>query len=253
MAYSFTEIVGSLALIISCGAAVLLVKLLLSNTLQQEKFFNALGRCHSELQSSSNKLETLCTILDRRFSNMENDSAQPDPMIINMLQRFDKVSQELLECVDDLLLPNQSPESTRPNAELPHESVMQEISKLQSSLEEITHQLRRGNYLSMDENAEMAAMRKRIESYQSMVMKARADAKESDSMMASLKEEIARLSNMTAQTLTSSNADTALQQEVQVLTQEKHALEAKLVALQDEMRRNTIEKEFIEERFIGLS
>lgn len=39
MAYSFTEIVGSLALIISCGAAVLLVKLLLSNTLQQEKFF----------------------------------------------------------------------------------------------------------------------------------------------------------------------------------------------------------------------
>jgi hypothetical protein len=38
-----------------------------------------------------------------------------------------------------------------------------------------------------------------------------------------------------------------------VLTQEKQALEAKLVALQDEMRRNTIEKEFIEERFIGLS
>ena len=72
-------------------------------------------------------------------------------------------------------------------------------------------------------------------------------------MMASLKEEIARLSNMTAQTLTSSNADTALQQVVQVLTQEKQALEAKLVALQDEMRRNTIEKEFIEERFIGLS
>ncbi|PPD10521.1 MAG: hypothetical protein CTY26_13240 [Methylophilus sp.] len=174
-------------------------------------------------------------------------------MIISMLQRFDKVSQELLECVDDLLLPNQSTESTRSKAELPHESVMQEISKLQSSLEEITHQLRRGNYLSMDENAEMATMRKRIESYQSMVMKARADAKESDSMMASLKEEIARLSNMTAQTLTSSNADTALQQEVQVLTQEKQALEAKLVALQDEMRRNTIEKEFIEERFIGLS
>lgn len=72
-------------------------------------------------------------------------------------------------------------------------------------------------------------------------------------MMASLKEEIARLSNMTAQKLSSSNADTALQQEVQVLTQEKQALEAKLVALQDEMRRNTIEKEFIEERFIGLS
>lgn len=72
-------------------------------------------------------------------------------------------------------------------------------------------------------------------------------------MMASLKEEIVRLSNMTAQTLSSSNADTALQQEVQVLTQEKQALEAKLVALQDEMHRNTIEKEFIEERFIGLS
>ncbi len=72
-------------------------------------------------------------------------------------------------------------------------------------------------------------------------------------MMASLKEEIARLSNMTAQTLSSSNADIALQQEVQVLTQEKQALEAKLVALEDEMRRNTIEKEFIEERFIGLS
>lgn len=253
MAYSFNEIVGSLALIISCGAAVLLVKLLLSNTLQQEKFFNALGRCHTELENSSNKLETLCTILDRRFTNMGNDSAQADPMIINMLQRFDKVSQELRERIDDLLLPNVSTESPRSDVELPHESVMQEISKLQSSLEEITHQLRRGNYLSMDENAELAAMRKRIESYQSMVMKARAEAKESDGVMSDLKEEIERLRRVNTQAPVQGNEDPALQKEIQVLTQEKQALEAKLAAIEDEMRRNTIEKEFIEERFIGLS
>ncbi|OMP13490.1 hypothetical protein COLO4_01571 [Corchorus olitorius] len=105
----------------------------------------------------------------------------------------------------------------------------------------------------MDENAESAAMRKRIESYQSMVMKARAEAKESDGIMAGLKEEIARLSSVATQTSPSSSADIALQDEVQVLTQEKQALEAKLAALEDEMRRHTIEKEFIEERFIGLS
>jgi len=133
-------------------------------------------------------------------------------------------------------------------------STIQEISKLQSSLEEITQELRRGNYLSMDENAELAAMRKRIESYQSMVMKARAEAKESEGIMAGLKDEIARLSNVPAQTTAPFSSDNlALQDEVQVLTQEKQALEAKLAALQDEMRRNTIEKEFIEERFIGLS
>lgn len=253
MAYSFNDIVGSLALIISCGAAVLLVKLLLSNTMQQEKFFNALGRCHTELENSSKKLETLFTILDRRFSNMGNDSAQPDPMIINTLQRFDKVSQELRERIDDLLLPNLSAESSTSNVELPHESVMQEISKLQSTLEEITHQLRRGNYLSMDENAELAAMRKRIESYQSMVMKARTEAKESEGVMSDLKEEIERLRRGTTQTSSPANEEPESQKEIQVLTQEKQALEVKLASLQEEMRRHTIEKEFIEERFIGLS
>lgn len=252
MAFSFNDVIGSLALIVGCGAAILLVKLLLSNTLQQEKFFNALGRCHKELEGASNKLQTLCTILDRRFSNME-DGTQPDPMLINTLQRFDKVSRELHERMDDLWLPSSSAEFSSSGNELPNETVLQEISKLQSSLEEITHQLRRGNYLSMDENAELAAMRKRIESYQSMVMKARAEAKESDGIMAGLKEEIARLSITTAQTPPSSSAEITLQDEVQVLTQEKQALEAKLAALEDEMRRHTIEKEFIEERFIGLS
>lgn len=252
MAFSFNDVIGSLALIVGCGAAILLVKLLLSNTLQQEKFFNALGRCHKELEGASNKLQTLCTILDRRFSNME-DGTQPDPMLINTLQRFDKVSRELRERMDDLWLPSGSTEFSSSGNELPNETVLQEISKLQSSLEEITHQLRRGNYLSMDENAELAAMRKRIESYQSMVMKARAEAKESDGIMAGLKEEIARLSITTAHTPPSSSAEAALQDEVQVLTQEKQALEAKLAALEDEMRRHTIEKEFIEERFIGLS
>lgn len=253
MAFSFNDVMGSLALIVGCGAAVLLVKLLLSNTLQQEKFFNALGRCHTELQSASHQLQTMCTILDRRFSNMEGDT-QSDPMLINTLQRFDKVSRELRERMDDLLLPNISGEFSSAGNELPNETVLQEISKLQSSLEEITQELRRGNYLSMDENAELAAMRKRIESYQSMVMKARAEAKESEGIMAGLKDEIARLSNVPVQTTAPSSSDNlALQDEVQVLTQEKQALEAKLAALQDEMRRNTIEKEFIEERFIGLS
>lgn len=252
MAFSFNDVMGSLALIVGCGAAVLLVKLLLSNTLQQEKFFNALGRCHTELQSASHQLQTMCTILDRRFSNMEGDTPS-DPMLINALQRFDKVSRELRERMDDLLLPNISGEFSSVGNELPNETVLQEISKLQSSLEEITQELRRGNYLSMDENAELAAMRKRIESYQSMVMKARAEAKESEGIMAGLKDEITRLSNVPVQTTAPSSSDNlALQDEVQVLTQEKQALEAKLAALQDEMRRNTIEKEFIEERFIGL-
>lgn len=252
MPYSFNDVIGSIAIIIGCGAAVLLVKLLLNNTLQQEKFFNALGRCHRELEGASNKLQTLCAILDRRFSNME-DSTQADPILINTLQRFDKVSKELQERMDDLFMPNFTATSSKPGNKFPDETVLQEISKLQSSLEEINHQLRRGNYLSMDENAEMAAMRKRIESYQSMVMKARADAKESEGVMSSLKDEIARLSKTTAQTLTSSNADKALQEELQELSKEKQALEAKLEALQEEMRRHTIEKEFIEERFIGLS
>jgi uncharacterized coiled-coil DUF342 family protein len=250
MAYSFNEMMGSLALIIGCGAAVLLVKLLLSNTLQQEKFFNALGRSNTELENATDKLETLCAILDRRVANLQ-DAPQVDPMLINTLQGFDKVTKELRERMDDLFLPN--PESSISSKELPNESMLQEISKLQTSLEEITQQLKRGNYLSMDENAEMAAMRKRIESYQSMVMKARADAKESDGIMTSLKEEIARLSTVTAQTLPSSNAEVAAQEAVQVLTQEKQALEAKLLTLQDEMRRNTIEKQFIEERFMDLS
>jgi chromosome segregation ATPase len=105
----------------------------------------------------------------------------------------------------------------------------------------------------MDENVELAAMRKRIESYQSMVMKARAEAKESDGVMSDLKEEIERLRRVNTQTQLPANEGPALQKEIQVLTQEKQALEAKLAAVEDEMRRNTIEKEFIEERFIGLS
>jgi predicted nucleic acid-binding Zn-ribbon protein len=252
MAYSFNEIVGSLGLIISCGAAVLLVKLLMSNTMQQEKFFNALGRCHTELESSSKKLETLCAVLDRRFANMQEAAQQTDPLLINTLHNFDKVSKELRDRLDDLFLPTPTG-AAKPGNTLPNESVLQEISKLQSGLEEITNQLRRGNYLSMDENAEMAAMRKRIESYQSMVMKARAEAKESEGVMASLKDEITRLSNLTAKAPPSSSADVATQETVQELTKEKQALETKLAALQDELKRHTIEKEFIEERFMDLS
>lgn len=81
----------------------------------------------------------------------------------------------------------------------------------------------------------------------------RAEAKESDGVMSDLKEEIERLRRVNTQAPVPGNEDPALQKEIQVLTQEKQALEAKLAAIEDEMRRNTIEKEFIEERFIGLS
>lgn len=254
MAYSFNDIVGSLALLVSCGAAILLVKLLLSNTMQQEKFFNSLGRCHSELQTASSKLETLCTILDRRFANMEDNKNQSDPLLINTLQRFDKVTKELRERLDDILLPDFSDGTPQQNNDLPSESVIQEIGKLQNSLEEIANQLRKSNYLSMDENAELAAMRKRIESYQSMVMKARAEAKGSESIMSNLRLEIQKLQSSTVSNPAEPSVENRrLQEQIQELAQEKLALEEKFKALDNEMQRNNIEKKFIEDRFIELS
>lgn len=254
MAYSFNDIVGSLALLVSCGAAILLVKLLLSNTMQQEKFFNSLGRCHSELQTASSKLETLCTILDRRFANMEDNKNQSDPLLINTLQRFDKVTKELRERLDDILLPDFSDGTPQQNNDLPSESVIQEIGKLQNSLEEIANQLRKSNYLSMDENAELAAMRKRIESYQSMVMKARAEAKDSESIMSNLRLEIQKLQSSTVSNPAEPSVENRrLQEQIQELAQEKLALEEKFKALDNEMQRNNIEKKFIEDRFIELS
>ncbi len=254
MAYSFNEIVGSLALLVCCGAAILLVKLLVSNTMQQEKFFNSLGRCHSELQTASTKLETLCTILDRRFANMEDNKNQSDPLLINTLQRFDKVTKELRERLDDILLPDFSEGTSQQNNDLPSETVIQEITKLQSSLEEIANQLRKSNYLSMDENAELAAMRKRIESYQSMVMKARAEAKDSESIMSNLRLEIQKLQSSTVSNPAEPSVENRrLQEQIQELAQEKLALEEKFKALDNEMQRNNIEKKFIEDRFIELS
>lgn len=254
MAYSFNEIVGSLALLVCCGAAILLVKLLVSNTMQQEKFFNSLGRCHSELQTASTKLETLCTILDRRFANMEDNKNQSDPLLINTLQRFDKVTKELRERLDDILLPDFSEGTSQQNNDLSSETVIQEITKLQNSLEEIANQLRKSNYLSMDENAELAAMRKRIESYQSMVMKARAEAKDSESIMSNLRLEIQKLQSSTTSNPAESTVENRrLQEQIQELAQEKLALEEKFKALDNEMQRNNIEKKFIEDRFIELS
>lgn len=247
MPFTFNEVFGSVALLISCGAAFLLVKLLLSNTLQQEKFFNSLAKCYTELESSSKKLETLCTVLDRRFSNMEESKSTTDPILLNSLQRFDKVSQEIRERLDDLFLPD--PGSTA--QEMPNEALLEELTKMQSSLEELTGQLRRNNYLSMNENVEMAAMRKRIESYQSMVMKARSEAKQSETVMADLRMEIDRLRSQPPRMISAEDQPSELQNEIQALDNEKKALEAKVKALQDEMNRNNIEKKFIEERFIG--
>jgi hypothetical protein len=254
MAYSFNEVIGSLALLISCGAAILLVRLLLSNTRQQEKFFNALGRCNTELQTSSKNLETLCTILDRRFSNMEENSKQADPLLINTLQRFDKVSKEIHDRLDDIFIPTLSSGATKQGNEFPSESVITEITKLQSSLTEIANQLRKNNYLSMDEDAEIAAMRKRIESYQSMVMKARSEAKESETIMSELKLEIKQLQDSRK----SSPAETSienqrLEAQLQEMEREKKVFEDKIKALDNEMQRNNIEKKFIEDRFIELS
>lgn len=254
MAYSFNDIVGSLALLVCCGAAILLVKLLVSNTMQQEKFFNSLGKCHSELQTASTKLETLCTILDRRFSHMEDNKNHPDPLLINTLQRFDKITKDLRERLDDILLPSFSEGAPQRNNQLPSDDVIEEISKLHSTLEEIANQLRKSNYLSMDENAELSAMRKRIESYQSMVMKARAEANDSASIMANLRLEIQKLqSSQISNPAESSVENQRLQEQIQELAQEKLALEEKFKALDNEMQRNNIEKKFIEDRFIELS
>lgn len=255
MSFTFNEIFGSIAIVVSCGAAVLLVKLLLSNTMQQEKFFNSLGKCYTQLEDASNKLETLCTILDRRFSNMEDNKRQSDPLLINTLQRFDKVSQEIRDRLDDLLETDFSVTNTTTSAEATAQAVVQEINKLQSNLDELSGQLRRNNYLAMDENAEIAAMRKRIESYQSMVMKARSEAKESESLMAALRNEIEKLrvSGPAIDNTLNIAQDTELQTQVSSLEQEKKALEAQIAALNDEMQRNNIEKKFIEERFIELS
>lgn len=255
MAYTFNEIFGSVALLISCGAAVLLVKLLLSNTVQQEKFFNSLGRCNAELQNSSKNLETLCAILDRRFSNMEENSKQPDPLLINTLQRFDKVSKEIHERLDEMFITSSLSSNDKQASDMPSEAVVNEISKLQSSMAEIANQLRKSNYLSMDENAELAAMRKRIESYQSMVMKARSEAKDSETIMSELRLEIKQLQtakkpNPTAE---ASAENQRLQEQLEDAEREKKALEDKIKALDNEMQRNNIEKKFIEDRFIELS
>lgn len=247
MAYTLNEIFGSIAIIVSCGAAVLLVKLLLNNTMQQEKFFNSLGKCFEQLQDASRKLDTLTTILDRRFASMEDNRKQSDPLLINTLQRFDKVSQEIKDRLDDLL-----------DAEFPEaaaEMVVQEIAKLQNNLEEMSSQLRENNDLSADENADLVAMRKRIESYQSMVMKARSDAKQSEAQMAELREEIERLrlAGLEATVNTGTTQQSEMQTQLQTLTQEKKTLEDKIAAMHDEMHRNNIEKNFIEERFIQLT
>jgi hypothetical protein len=259
MAYSFNEVFGSVALLISCGAAILLVRLLLNNTTQQEKFFNSLGRCHAELQTSSKNLETLCTILDRRFSNMEENSRQTDPLLINTLQRFDKVSKEIQERLDEILLPNFSGGSNQQandaqNEAVLSEAVVNEISKLQSSMAEIANQLRKSNYLSMDENAEMAAMRKRIESYQSMVMKARSEAKDSETVMSELRLEIKQLQIAKKPNPVEANIENQqLQDQLKKMELEKKVLEDKIKVLDNEMQRNNIEKKFIEDRFIELS
>lgn len=254
MAYSFNEIIGSLALLISCGAAILLVRLLLSNTMQQEKFFNSLGRCHAELHTSSQNLETLCTILDRRFSNMEENSKQTDPLLINTLQRFDKVSKEIQERLDEMFLPSFSDTGSKPASDLPSGAVISEITKLQNSMAEIASQLRKSNYLSMDENAEIAAMRKRIESYQSMVMKARSEAKDSETIMAELRQEIKQLQNVKKSSPAESNIETQrLQEQLEEAERDKKALEERIKLLDNEMQRNNIEKKFIEDRFIELS
>lgn len=254
MAYNFSEVMGSLALLISCGAAILLVRLLLSNTMQQEKFFNALGRCNTELQTSSKNLETISAILDRRFANMEENSKQADPLLINTLQRFDKVSKEIHDRLDEMFLPSPVAGSGKQSNDLPSEAVISEITKLQNSMAEIANQLRKSNYLSMDENAELAAMRKRIESYQSMVMKARSEAKDSETIMAELKQEIKQLQNAKKPNPAEASAENQrLQAQLQEMEREKKGLEDRIKTLDNEMQRNNIEKKFIEDRFIELS
>lgn len=250
MPLNWTEWIGSAGLIVSCLAAVLLVKLLINNTMQQEKFFGALGRCHTELQSASGRLESLCNILDRRFSSFEENSRQSDPALLNSIQRFDKVAQEIRDRLDDLLL---TEGNEKQPVERMSEPVLQEISKLQSHLEEMSGQLKRSNYLSMDENAELGAMRKRIESYQSMVMKARSEAKDSESIMAELRQEIQQL-RATPRSAPVTSADSEqLQAQLSDMEQQKRKLEEEIAALNNEKQRNDIEKKFIEDRFMELS
>lgn len=139
--------------------------------------------------------------------------------------------------------------------DMPSEAVVNEISKLQSSMAEIANQLRKSNYLSMDENAELGAMRKRIESYQSMVMKARSEAKDSEAIMSELRLEIKQLQtakkpNPSAE---ASAENQRLQEQLADAEREKKVLEEKLKVLDNEMQRNNIEKKFIEDRFIELS
>ncbi|HEY0893154.1 MAG TPA: hypothetical protein VGE32_08860, partial [Cellvibrio sp.] len=129
------------------------------------------------------------------------------------------------------------------------------LNKLQTHLEQMAGQLRRNNYLSADENAEMAAMRKRIESYQSMMMKARSEAKDTENVMAELRQEIQQLRVMNNRPIQLANDASAkeLQSQLDEMEQQKRRLEEQLAALNNEKERNEIEKKFIEDRFMELS
>lgn len=244
---NFNQILGYVAIIVCSGAAILLVKLLVSNTVQQDKFFTSLGKCHIQLQDASKKLDTLCTILDRRFARMEENTRQTDPQLTNALHRFDKTSQELKERLNDLIEDGLSNSNGDPSSA---QAMVEEIINIRNNLEELSEQLRNNNPVNDDE--ESATLRKRIESYQSMVMKARAEAKENESIMEELREEIARLKNGDGAINNEALAkgEVELQTQLVTLTTEKQVLQNKIETLMDEMNRNNIEKNFIEERFI---
>jgi hemerythrin-like domain-containing protein len=247
---NLNQIFGYVAIIVGCGAAMMLVKLLFNNMTQQEKFFEGLAACHKQLQDASRKLETVCTLLDRRFANIEDNKRQPDPQLNSYLQRFDKTSQEIKARLNQLIEDGLSNTNGEPASA---QTIIDEVINLRNNFEELSEQLR--NNTPPNEDDDMATLKKRIESYQSMVMKARAEAKENETIMAQLRDEIAQLKNGERENPDNAHVknEVELQTQLQTLSSEKQVLQTKLESVMDELHRNNIEKNFIEERFIELS
>ena len=247
MSFNLNSFLTTFCLIICCGAAIILVRMLVSNTLLQEKFFASLGQCRSELELSSKRLETIAVILERRHTTEIQERKQPDPFILDVVKKFESLSNLVNDKLDKLVF---SPTITT-KKDGPSDDVIKEIVMLQAHLESLSKELRRNNYITTQDNSELEAMKKRIESYQNMVMKSRSEAKEYETIIADLRFENGKLRS--SKDVSSESDILRLKEEISEIKKQKQSLEAKLASVNDEMKRNNIEKQFIEERFVEIS
>lgn len=272
---SDTVIIGA-SIFFSFSAVIFLVTMLFRILSAQDKIYQEIRNGTGDLVQAGNRLHSMYSLAENLITQIKTSASAasiPDQaieavadiseeLLSEKLRKFEGIASDMrglmnsmLTAAPDKLTPWRESNSQSINKLLAEQhELVPDIAKLQRCLDKMAIDLKRANHLAVSENESNEELKKKIETYQTMVIKARERSKAAETTAAALQSEVNLLNKKNERlSIENSSIGAKLEEEMAKIRSENAVLLRKIEDLNGEISRTNIEKNFIEDKFIELS